>query len=128
MKLAELVSIPKSGVIYSVSALKDELTLRLSSVADYNIDIKTGHIEIYHKYYEYGRKILFLINLAKEIPVFELNKTDLSPVLISQLADLDEKTLNEVIVEAIANLYESIAFDYFHKNGVRGKIKWKIVK
>ena len=108
--------------------MKDELTLQLSSAAHYKIEPKIRHIEIYHKYDKYGRRILFLINLAKEIPVFEIHKSDLSPILISQLEQIDEKTLNEVIVEAIANLYESIAFDYFHKNGVHGKIKWKIVK
>ena len=127
MKMSKSICISKD-ILYSISALMDELTLQLSSAANYKIDSKMKHIEIYRKYYEYGRRILHSINLAKEIPMFEIKKSDLSSILISQLEDLDEKTLNEVIIDAIANLYESISFEYYHKNGIRGKIRWKIIE
>ena len=135
MKLttAELTTVIKKRY-WTRSALKDQLTLELSSAADYKVDIKEKHIEIYHKYFEYGRRNLYLINLAQDvkyIPVFEIKKSDLSPELVyelEQLNDDNDETLNEVVIGGIANLYESINFEYFHKSGILGKIRWEIVE
>ena len=117
---------------WTVPALKDQLTLELSSAADYNVDYGRKHIEIYRKYFEYARKNLYLINLAKDvkyIPVFQIKKSDLSSELVYELEQLDnDETLNEVVIGGIANLYESINFEYFHKNGILGKIRWEIVE
>ena len=132
VKLTELKNTFIKKRYWTISALKDQLTLELSSAADYDVDIKGKHIEIYHKYFEYARKNLYLINLAQDvkyIPVFQIKKSDLSPELVYELEQLDDdKTLNEVVIGAIANLYESINFEYFHKSGILGKIRWEIVE
>ena len=132
MKLTELKNTFIKKRYWTISALKDQLTLELSSAADYDVNIKGKHIEIYHKYFEYARKNLYLINLAQDvkyIPVFQIKKSDLSPELVYELEQLDDdKTLNEVVIGAIANLYESINFEYFHKIGILGKIRWEIVE
>lgn len=131
MKLTELNTVIKKRY-WTVSALKDQLTLELSSAADYNVDYKEKHIEIYHKYFEYARKNLYLINLAEDtkyIPIFKIKKSDLSPELAYELEQLDDdETLNEVVIGGIANLYESINFEYFHKSGILGKIRWEIIE
>lgn len=116
---------------WTVSAIKDRFALELSSAADYNIDLNTGHIEIKHKYFEYARRNLYLTNLAREvkyIPIFEIKKSDLSSELVDELAELDNKTLNVIIIDGISNLYESINFEFFHINAIRGKIRWVIVE
>jgi len=132
VKLTEIKNTVIKKRYWTVSALKDQLTLELSSAADINVDYKGKHIEIDHKYFEYARKNLYLINLAQDvkyIPVFQIKKSDLSPELVYELEQLDDdKTLNEVVIGAIANLYESINFEYFHKNGIFGKIRWEIVE
>ena len=132
MKLTELKNIFIKKRYWTISALKDQLTLELSSAADYNVDYERKHIEIYHKYFEYARKTLYLINLAQDvkyIPVFQIKKSDLSPELVYELEQLDnDETLNEVVIGGIANLYESINFEYFHKSGIFGKIRWEIVE
>jgi len=47
--------------------------------------------------------------------------------LQNELEGLDEETLDEVIVDSICRLYESVNFKHFHESGVRGKIKWRIL-
>lgn len=132
MKLTtELTTVIKKRY-WTRSALKDQLTLELSSASDYKVDIKEKHIEIYHKYFEYARRNLYLINLAQDIkyiPTFQIKKSDLSPELVYQLEQLDDnETLNEIIISGIANFYESINFEYFHKSGILGNIRWEIVE
>ena len=43
--------------------------------------------------------------------------------LKNELERLDEETLNEVIVDSICRLYESVNFKHFHESGVRRKNK-----
>lgn len=115
---------------WTVSAIKDRFTLELSSAADYNINPNTGHIEIYQKYFKYAAKTMYLTSLArdiKNIPIFEIKKSDLSHELVTELEEQDKKTLNEIIIDGISNLYESINFKFFHINAIRGKIRWVIV-
>ena len=119
MKLTELQSNIIKKRYWTVSALKDRLTLELSSSADCKIDTKEKHIEIYRKYFKYARENLYLTNLAqdvKDIPIFKIKKLDFSPELVYQMEHLDDETLNEVIISGIARLYESINFEFFHTN------------
>jgi hypothetical protein len=112
---------------YTIAALKDELTRTLSSAAEYNVNEQSKHIEIDYKYYRYARQLLYLTSLAKEIPVFEIRQSDIPMELKNELERLDEETLDEVIVDSICRLYESVNFKHFHESGVRGKIKWRIL-
>ena len=112
---------------YTTSALKDELTRTLSSAAEYNINQQSNHIEIDYKYYRYAHKLLYTINLAKPIPTFEINISDLSRELKQELQELNHETLSEVVIDTISRLYEGINSDYFHTNGIRGKIKWRFI-
>ena len=119
MKLTELQSNIIKKRYWTVSALKDRLTLELSSSADCKIDTKEKHIEIYRKYFKYARENLYLTNLAqdvKDIPIFKIKKLNFSPELVYQMEHLDDETLNEVIISGIARLYESINFEFFHTN------------
>ena len=112
---------------FTTAALKDELTRQLSSAAVYNVNPDILHIEINYKYHEYAHKLLHYINLTKPVSVFEIKLSDLSQELVHELQLLHPETLNEVIIDAISRLYESIDFKYFHESGVRGKIRWKFV-
>lgn len=113
---------------YTTAALKDELAIRLSSTAEYHIDPKFGHIEIDYKYYAYARKLLYLTGISiNEFPVFEIQLLDISKEVQFELEQLDDETLNEVVVDAISRLYESINFRYFHTSSIGGKIRWKFV-
>jgi hypothetical protein len=112
---------------YTIAALKDELTRTLSSAAEYNINQQSNHIEIDYKYYRYAHKLLYTINLAKPIPTFEINISDLSRELKQELQELNRESLTDVVIDTISRLYEGVNSDYFHTTGIRGKIKWRFI-
>lgn len=115
---------------YTSAALKDEFALQLSTAADYKIDSETNHIEIKYKYHHYAQKLLDLTSISKieDIPEFEIKLSDLSPILKQELENLDKETLNEVVVDAISRLYESINFKRFRESRIIGKIRWRFVE
>ena len=113
---------------YTIAALKDELTKQLSSTLETRGNCENNDENTVYKYHNYAQKLLYEINLLKPIPVFEISIADLSQELVQELQILHEETLNEVIIDAISRLYESVNFDYFHTVEIRGKIKWVFVK
>ena len=115
---------------YTTAALKDELALQLSTTADYKIDSKTNHIEIKYKYHHYAQKLLGLTSIGKieDIHDFEIKLSDLSPILKQELENLDNETLNEVVVDAISRHYESINFKRFRESRIISKIRWRFIK
>ena len=130
MKLTELKSNILKKRYYTIAALKDELALQLSTAANYKIDYETKHIEIKYKYHHYAQKLLCLTSISKieDVSDFEIKLYDLSPILKQELENLDKETLNEVVVDAICRLYESINFKQFRENRIKGKIRWRFVK
>jgi hypothetical protein len=58
----------------------------------------------------------------------EISIADLSQELIHELQMLHEEILNEVVIDAISRLYESVNFDYFYTAEIRGKMKWRFIK
>ena len=113
---------------YTTTALKDELTKQLSSMLETTGNIENNDENTVYKYHKYSQKLLYEINLLKPSPVFEISIADLSQELIQELQMLHEEILNEVVIDAISRLYESVNFDYFHTVEIRGKIKWRFVK
>ena len=115
--------------MWTMSALVDELTFNLCIFATYEIDLVTKHIIFNHKYIDSGRQNLFYVNIVEDPSkiVFKIDRRDLKPKIISELAELDSESRNTVITEAVARVYESINYQYFHKNGIHGKIRWELV-
>jgi hypothetical protein len=115
---------------YTFAALKDELTLQLSTAADYKVDPETNHIEIKYKYHNYAQKLLGLTSISKieNIPEFEIKLSDLSPILKQELENLEKETLKELVVDAICRCYESINFKQFRESRIISKIRWRFVK
>lgn len=115
---------------YTIAALKDELALQLSTAADHKIDYETKHIEIKYKYHHYAQKLLGLTSISKieDIPNFEIKLSDLSPILKQELENLEKETLNEVVIDAICRLYESVSFKRFRESRIISKIRWRFVK
>jgi hypothetical protein len=110
---------------YTTAALKDELTKQLSSRLETSGNTENNDENTVYKYHKYAQKLLYEINL---LTIFEINVSDLSQELVQELQMLHEEILNEIIIDAISRLYESVNFDYFHTVEIRGKIKWRFVK
>jgi len=113
---------------YTTAALKDELTKQLSSTLEANSNSENNDENTVYKYHKYAQKLLYEINLLKPTPVFEISLADLSQELIQELQMLHEEILNEVVIDAISRIYESVNFDYVHTAEIRGKIRWVFVK
>ena len=122
------ISDPENKKYYTTAALKDELTKQLSSKLETFGNSENKDENTVYKYHKYAKKLLYEINLAKPIPIFEISVTDLSQELVQELQMIYEEILNEVVIDAISRLYESVNFDYFHTAEIRGKIKWRFVK
>jgi hypothetical protein len=126
---------------WSLSKIEDELVLHLSSYYDAeikeeiasNINSNNNNKEIVvvkHPYQEQAKSILYKINLANRPLVFNIYSNTLSPKLKDELNHLykkDRGVLNEIVTNSVKRLYESIGFQYFHMNGIGGKIAWTII-
>jgi hypothetical protein len=125
---------------WSISKIEEELVLHLSSYSD--AEIKNSYssinsncntieeIVIKYPYQEQAKRILYKINLANRPLVFNIYNNTLSPKLKEELIHLRNTNIevfNEVVTNSIKRLYESINFQYFHINGIGGKIKWTII-
>ena len=127
---------------WSISKIEDELVLHLSSYSDAEIKEKDYNyinnsncnnikeIVIKHPYQEQAKSILYKINLANRPLVFKINSNTLSPKLKEELNHLyknNKEVFNETITNSVKRLYESIDYQYFHMNGIGGKIAWTII-
>ena len=122
------ISDPENKKYYTTAALKDELTKQLSSKLETFGNSENNDENTVYKYRKYAKKLLYEINLAKPSPVFEISLADLSQELIQELQMLHEEILNEVIIDAISRLYESVNFKRFRESRIISKIKWRFVK
>jgi len=125
---------------WSISKIEDELVLNLSSYYDaeikeenysnININSNIKEIIIKHPYQEQAKNILYKINLANRPLVFKIYINTLSPKLKEELNHLyktNEEVFYEIVTNSVKRLYESIDFQYFHMNGIGGKIAWTII-
>jgi hypothetical protein len=79
-------------------------------------------------YYAQAEYFLRRINVYKPLPIFILHSNDLSEQLISEITSLDEKDKNALITNVVRRIYESIDRDYYHVNGIYGRVKWHIME
>ena len=47
------------------------------------------------------------------------------PGLVNALARLGKVTMKRIITNAVRRLYESVDPEYYHVNGIHGKVKWR---
>ena len=106
----------------------DELAFRLSSVASYVIKEDTNKILISHKYYDQAEWLSHRINVWKPTPEFVINVSDLTSRLKKELKEISStpETLNHVVTQAVARIFEAVNFELYHKSGIAGKLRWRL--
>ena len=122
---------------WTISKIEEELVFHLNSYCDTEIreDVSSinnnvKEIVIKHPYQEQAKNILYKINLANRHLVFNIYNNTLAPKLKEELNHLyktNAEVFNEVVTNSIKRLYESIDYQYFHMNGIGGKISWTII-
>ena len=113
---------------WTTERLIDELAFCLSAVASYVIEEDTNHIHITHKYSDQAEWMSHRINVWKPTPQFVINISDLTTRLKKELKEISStpETLNYVITQAVARIFEGVNFEFYHRSGIAGKVRWRL--
>jgi hypothetical protein len=110
--------------------LTDERTYRLSSFnACYIEENDDGNmcIRLYHLYLEQAEHTLYWMNVCDPIPEFAIFTGDIPSWLMDALAGLNKVAMKRIITNTVRRIYESVDPEFFHTNGIYGKIRWRFV-
>jgi hypothetical protein len=110
--------------ILSMAAIEDKLVLTISSHNTFEID--EGVLHIRWNYLDQATALIYRINLYDPLPEFVIFTEDIPEQLIQELSNLRKITMKRVITNAIRRIYESVDPEYFHVNGIYGKVKWRL--
>lgn len=113
---------------YTPAALEDEFVRLLSSNSTADVvEDEDGkkHIYVFHPYLQQAEHLLYKINLYQPLPKFVIYPEDIPQGLTKELEGLGKVKMNKVITNVVRRLYESVDFDYYHTNGIYGKVKWE---
>ena len=108
-----------------------ELTRILSEKLDcivYEDSNRQCYLSLFRPYINQAEGLLYRINVYEHPPEFVIWEEDIPQTLCKALHDLDIFARNQVITEAIRRLHESVDHEYFHVNGLHGKVRWRIAK
>jgi hypothetical protein len=112
--------------------LEDELVRILSSknIADVIEEEDTdglwhNNIYIHWMYLEQAEALIYKANMYDSYPEFVIFTEDIPIGLANELNNLGKVTMKRVITNAVRRIYESVASEYFHTNGIHGKVKWR---
>lgn len=121
-------AIQSSYEFWTKEKLIDELVLCLGSASSYDINEATKKIYITHKYYDQAEWYIYRINVYKPTPQFIINLSDLTNRIKKEIVSLRSTptTLNEVMTTAVRRIVESVNPEYYHLNGIYGKIRWRL--
>ncbi len=106
----------------SQARIVDEL-LYMFRTTDAKIDSKTGHKR--SKYERRAEFILYRINLYKPAPVFEIYENEIPEDLRAELDELDEDSLDDIMVETIYRLLDLLNVSKFKIDVPRRSIRWE---
>jgi len=116
-----------SDEYWTMAAIEEELLFELSSALTYTIDKDAGTIHIRNKYYEQAEFNLYRMNVWNPPPEFVINRSDLSPKLLSELANLYKsypKKFEKVVTNIVCIILETINHRYFHLHNIAAKVIW----
>ena len=114
---------------YTPAAIEDELLFTLSSKDEYEFyEDKYGNRQkhSFHPYLNQAEGLIYKINVYDPLPEFVIWQNDIPFALAEALQDLGKVMMKRVITNVVRRIYESVNPEYYHKNGIHGKIKWRL--
>lgn len=111
------------STILSSAALEDKLVQTISSSSIFELNENVIHIK-WH-YLDQAEALLYRINICDPIPEFVIFSKDLPEELIQELTSLNKPAMKKIITNVVRRIYESVDPDYFHTNGIYGKVRWR---
>jgi hypothetical protein len=112
------------------AVLEDELLKYLSSFNSCHIieDIDgVTHIHINWLYQDQAEANLYHCAIYEVPPEFVIFTEHMPAWLMDVIAHLDKFTMKRIVTNAVRRLYEAADSEYFHTNGISGKIRWRFV-
>lgn len=114
---------------YTLAALEDELVKTISSHNIIHIeedDDGNEYIRIMHDYLEQAEWLLYRINVYQPILEFIIFEDDIPKRLVKALERQGKKGMYCIVTNAVRRVLESVNEEYFHTNGIYGKVKWRV--
>lgn len=112
------------NAILSTAAIEDELVSTISSYNTSEIDEDGIHIK-WH-YIDQAKALIYRINVYDPLPEFVIFTEHISEELSQELNSLGEVLRKKIITNAVRRIYESVDPEYFHTNGIYGKVRWRL--
>ena len=109
--------------ILTVAAVEDKLVMLISSYNTAEIDEEGIHIT--WQYLEQAKALIYRINVYDPLPEFVIFTSDLPRWLLEELGRCEKVTMKRIITNVVRRIYESVDPEYFHTNGIYGKIRWR---
>ena len=109
--------------ILSMAAIEDKLVLTISSHNTF--EIYENVIYIKWDYLDQAAALIYRINLYDPLPEFVIFTSDLPRWLLEELGRCEKVTMKRIITNVVRRIYESVDPEYFHINGIYGKVRWR---
>jgi hypothetical protein len=116
--------------LWTTEYLADQLFLHLASVKE-TITNDKGDTLTVRKYYHQARNLMKWIPITKPSREFIIYTSDLVPKLKQELVNIASNqinfdTLNYVVTQSIARIFENLDFEYYHLSVARC-LRWRFV-
>lgn len=109
--------------LLSTAAVEDKL---VSTISSYNTtEIDEDGIHIAWPYLDQAKALICRINVYDPLPEFVIFTEHVPEKLGQKLDGLDKVLRKKIITNAVRRIYESIDPEYFHSNGIYGKVRWR---
>lgn len=108
---------------YSIAGLEDKLVEAISSHNSFEID--EDIICIKWDYIDQAKALIYHINVYDPLPEFVIFTQHIPEWLIQELSSFGKVTIKKIITNAVRRVYESVDPEYFHTNGIYGKVRWR---
>ena len=112
-----------------MAALEDEL-VRVSSSKNTSdvVEEEDDNIRIFIHwvYLAQAEALIYKINANDSLPEFVIFIEDIPRGLIEELSHYGKAKMKKIITNAVRRIYESVDPEFFHTNGIYGKIKWRL--
>jgi hypothetical protein len=113
---------------YTPAALEDKLVELLSCKNDSDVILDEDgnwYIHVFHPYLNQAEGLIYSINVSDPLSKFVIWSGDIPLDLAEALKQLGKVKMKRVITNAVRRIYESIDPEYYHMNGIYGKVKWR---
>jgi hypothetical protein len=98
---------------WTEDCLIEEIFLQLAGAKE-TVKVDDKKCATIHKYYSQASRLRKWIPIAKPVPEFIVNMTDLTTRIISELKTLDRDGSQYVLKQAVGRIFENINFRQYH--------------